>query len=240
MVLNLAHTLLYAGTQVAHRFRKCLSQSVKPRRRISMNWSMSSLRQAAVAAVAVSSVAFGSHAAAAELTHLSPEYMGYYVPGEPASEAQEAGYVNIMKGLAPGADATVDSRDYFRSDNTLCFNTCPTATDEGALKDDGNPLTGANSVDLGDGWAYLIGKYDGPNGGSMVWYVFDLDGIVDIPLTGPEGMQFGLSHYTLFNPNGNGGGPGNGNGGGVPEPASLALVGLGLLGAAAVRRRKQA
>lgn len=41
------------------------------------------------------------------------------------------------------------------------------------------------------------------------------------------------------NGNGNGGGAnGNGNGNGVPEPSMLALVGLGLLGAAVARRRK--
>lgn len=40
------------------------------------------------------------------------------------------------------------------------------------------------------------------------------------------------------NGNGNGGGGGNGNGNGVPEPGTLALLGLGLLGAAAARRRR--
>lgn len=43
------------------------------------------------------------------------------------------------------------------------------------------------------------------------------------------------------NGNGNGGAAnGNGNGNNVPEPATLALVGLGLLGAASMRRRRRA
>lgn len=184
-----------------------------------------------------------SASAALILNTSSTQYMGYYVPPEPASEAEEAGYINILKALAPNTsidDGAGGNRDFFRSGNTLCWSTCPDATATGALKDDTNP---SNTIDLGSGWTYLIGKYDGPNGGSRVWYVDGLSGEVEIPTNsfGTNDSQYGLSHWTLFNPgDGNGGGPGNGNGNGLPEPTALALIGLGMFALGAMRRRKKA
>ena len=209
------------------------------------------LRQVAAAALAVTSLVVASRAMADPLTSDSPEYMGYYDNPEPASAADEAGYINFLAGLAPGTSDTEDAspppgsiRTYNRSNNALCYPTCTAAVAGGAVKDE----SGSGDVNLDGDWLYLIGKYDGPSGGSMVWYVADLDGMWDIPTSGPEDLTFGLSHWTLFNPdgngggpgngNGNGGGPGNGNGGGVPEPATLALVGAGLLAAVGLRRRR--
>jgi hypothetical protein len=53
------------------------------------------------------------------------------------------------------------------------------------------------------------------------------------------GQLTGLSNIALLHADGNGNGNGGGSGGPVPEPATLALVGLGLLGAAVVRRRQR-
>jgi hypothetical protein len=91
-----------------------------------------------------------------------------------------------------------------------------------AFKDD----SGSNVVDLGTGgFTYLLGKYDGPQGGDEVWYVQGLTGIQTIPLTGFGNL--GLSHWSLF------------TGGGVTVPdggSAVALLGLALTGLEGVRR----
>jgi len=59
-------------------------------------------------------------------------------------------------------------------------------------------------------------------------------------VTGNQALSHAILYGKLCAPTDNcGGGGANGNGGGVPEPASLALVGLGLLGAATARRRQR-
>ena len=48
---------------------------------------------------------------------------------------------------------------------------------------------------------YLFAKYDGPNQGSVVWYVGNLSGTITIP---PAWNRYGLSGWTLFGPGGAG------------------------------------
>jgi hypothetical protein len=54
------------------------------------------------------------------------------------------------------------------------------------------------------------------------------------PLNPANGQRFGLSHLSFYDTQG----PGETPGGKVAEPVTLGLLGLGLLGLAAVRRRK--
>lgn len=86
--------------------------------------------------------------------------------------------------------------------------------------------TGANSISTG--FEYAFGRYDGPNGGYILWY---LGGAAfTAPATsdgdGNWGQAYGISHFTAF------------NGTSVPDGGtSLILLGLGL-GAIALFRRK--
>src|SRR5262249_11742812 len=81
------------------------------------------------------------------------------------------------------------------------------------------------SVDLGSGlYTYLFAKYDGPNQGSIVWYVGNLSGTITIP--GFWG-QYQLSGWTLFGP----GVPG------VPDAGTTAMLLGAALGALGMARR---
>jgi hypothetical protein len=80
------------------------------------------------------------------------------------------------------------------------------------------------SVDLGAGglYSYLFAKYDGPNQGSIIWYVGNLSGVITIP---DVWNQYGLSGWTLFGP----------GGGGVPDGGTTVMLlgtALGALGMA--------
>ena len=73
---------------------------------------------------------------------------------------------------------------------------------------------------------YLFAKYDGPNQGSVVWFVGDLSGSVTIPASW---TGLGLSRWTLFKE--------EGAGGNVPDSGStVVLLGTALTGLGAVRR----
>jgi hypothetical protein len=164
--------------------------------------------------------------------------IGWYTPPEPASETDEAGYINNLIDRALNSGPTlVDGEYYTRTGND--FGALADATATGATKSTGeNPSnTGIDAT----GYTYLIGKYNGPNGAGYVWYVAGLT-IVDIPtkiddsgLTVPipgnkfgDALKGGLSHYTMFNP-----------GNGVPDGgATLGLMGIALLSLSLMARRK--
>jgi hypothetical protein len=63
---------------------------------------------------------------------------------------------------------------------------------------------GTTSINLGSGlYSYLFAKYDGRNAGSVVWYVGNLSGIINIPSEWViNNHGYGLSGWTLFGPGG--------------------------------------
>ena len=196
-----------------------------------------------VLAIAVSAgcLVMAAPASADTLAFNDSRYLGLIVSGEPASEASEAVYINTLLAQAsPSAGTVVDGHTYTRSSND-CSGACPAATATGAVTDESKADTGS----FGTGYTYLLAKYDGPNGGDVVWYVGGLTGTFDIPSDGTSGGfcttgACGLSHWALFNPSTTGASDPGPTQGVVPEPASLLLLGSGLAGAAWRARRKKA
>jgi hypothetical protein len=82
------------------------------------------------------------------------------------------------------------------------------------------------SINLGamGTYNYLFAKYDGPNQGSVVWYVGNLSGSITIP---SQWNQYGLSGWTLFGP----------GGAGVPDGGTTVMLLGAALGALGMARR---
>jgi len=190
-------------------------------------------------AVLVTPLILASPASAVSLTFGDSRDLGLIVSGEPSSEAAEAGYINTLLAQPLNSGPTTVSGHAYTRTGASC-GACPAATDTGAVTGGNGVATGS----FGTGYTYLLGKYDGPNGGDVVWYVGGLTGTFDIPTDGTSGGfcttgACGLSHFALFNPSTGAGSPGPTQGV-VPEPASLLLLGSGLAGAAWRARRKRA
>ena len=147
--------------------------------------------------------------------------------GEPASVDDEVLYVNWLLGLGQNVSDTHDfggvvgSHDFQTS--MVDYNGTVSAAD--SMKDE----TGGTS---GSGWTYVLAKYDGPNGGDVVWYVgggaFTLPGDSTGLWMNNQGQGYGLSHWTGFGSTS------------VPDSgmsAILLALGLTAVAIAAFRRR---
>jgi hypothetical protein len=193
-------------------------------------------------------MALATKAQATLLTTSDANYMGVVFPdgGSPATEAIE---VNDLAAMTPGTTQTIDygnpagSQNFDRSNNNLCFSSCPDATGLPFVKDE---TKSNNTFTLNGTQSYVIAKYDNTQAGMYVWYVAGLSGTYSVPFnlgTCGNGAGCGLSHFIVYG--GTGGGTGNPEtGGGTgnpetgPEPASLLLFGAAL-GAAGLRMRRR-
>jgi hypothetical protein len=192
-----------------------------------MIWS--NIKKSAAVAFVACSMGLASQAGALEIG--DAYFMGYIDDGIPSSVDLERGYINNLADLAPGAGpTTIGTETYTRSSETLCYPSCPDAT--GGTKNDSGSNTGSFN-----GATYLLAKYDGPNYGSVVWYVAGLTGSFVLPTTAGG---YGLSHYTLFGGSSSSSSSSSTSTGTVSEPgtSAIALLGLGLLGAALRSRRR--
>lgn len=125
-------------------------------------------------------------------------YVGMIYDGIPASEALQVGYINHLITLAPGAPAVqlpAQRGEIYNRLKSSLSDPLPPAQLTGGVKNSSGANTGINVTEF----AYILGKYDGPNYGTEVWYVPSLT-TVNLPakLGGKKNSQYGLSHYSLF------------------------------------------
>jgi hypothetical protein len=142
--------------------------------------------------------------------------LGFVNFGIPSGDADRINYVNHLIGMAVGMQDDALGQHFTRSNNA--FSQLPQAVLAGHLNGT------STSIDLGAGglYTYLFAKYDGPNYGSEVWYVGDLNGTIEIPATAGG---YGLSGWTLFGT----GVPGVPDGGITAVLLGAALGALGLV-----------
>jgi len=124
--------------------------------------------------------------------------LGYVYYGIPSGDADRSTYVNDLvafynSGCASGTDCgNAHGQDYFMVNGSPHFGALLAGTV--AVAAHGTNATGINLGVMGT-YTYLFAKYDGPNQGSVVWYVGNLQGLIDIP---SEWNGYGLSGWTLF------------------------------------------
>ena len=180
-----------------------------------------------MAAIALAfGVLAGLPSAAQALTFGDTRDLGSITPPEPASPSDEEGYINTLIAQSPGVHV-IGAYTYTRT--TASCGTCPAAVfNSRVTKEQGFTLdaNGNVVVDLGSGgFTYLLGKFDGPNGGDEVWNVQGLTGLVTIPATGFG--PYGLSHWSLFGP----------GGAGVPDGGATVMLLGAALGSLGMARR---
>lgn len=136
--------------------------------------------------------------------------LGLIDKNQPANPTSSASFINILLDQSLGSGpTTVGANKYTRTSNDPLGGVYPDAVYSG-VEFGGN----VTNIDLGTGYLYLLAKYDGPNYGSVVWYVGGLTGNITIPLYG-SGQQYAVSHTYLYNPTG------------VPDGGATAMM-LGL------------
>jgi hypothetical protein len=154
-------------------------------------------------------------------------YVGLINDGIPSDPENEVEYINAMIDLAPGTSGPCSTEACDRTGSTLAG--LPDATKVGSAKDDTDPSTTVTTT----GYAYILGKYDAHNAGSLVWYISGMDEVT-LPSHFNSAGQYALSHWSLYNCVGECDPPNR-----VPEPTTLSLLGAAMLGSALLRRRRR-
>jgi hypothetical protein len=153
---------------------------------------------------------------------------GLLVRDEAAIDVLRLMALDTRTGTAP---------QYYRS--ATSFGTLPDAVQTGAAHAGsiGDMTTSGTGIliTLNDTYMYLVGSYDGPHGGTEVWYIGDIAAGTTIeiprnaePVGNPrnliESSRYQITTWTAFNP--------------VPDGGATAvLLGLAMLGLGFARRR---
>jgi hypothetical protein len=156
---------------------------------------------------------------------VDPYYLGHIDDGIPANPADEVAYIKSLITLTAGQGSTLIAPETYDRIGSTLIGPFSTVVETGADKDD----TGGNIFDA-TGFEYILGKYDGPNDGSYVWYFSGgFTGSVELPTVhwvdvgGPDEQSYGLSHISGYHA--------------VPVPAAIYLLGAGFVGLAGLRKK---
>jgi hypothetical protein len=142
-------------------------------------------------------LAVGMSSSALAISINDPGIAGTVTDGAPSSIADEVVYVNTLLGLGANVTTTIAGELYKTSSTD--YN--GTVVEAGAMK--------KNATDAGfsltvSGFDWILAKYDGLNGGSILFYVGG--GTLVLPSTSeplwtnPAGQGYGISHWTGFGP----------------------------------------
>lgn len=170
-------------------------------------------------AACVAICAFSYNATATALTIGDAQTLGYDFYGIPSGDQERTNYLNDLVYMYDTSLTTWSNngQDYTIVNGAPAFGASLPSAVFGT-----NVNGNQTSINLGTGvYSYLFAKYDGPNQGSVIWYVGNLTGTVTIP---SDWQGYGLSGSTLFTP-----------GGQVPEGGATVLllgIALGTLGMA--------
>ena len=188
------------------------------------------MRTKSILLVAFSLVLGGGTASATTILNTNnadgdANYVGALIPGSPADPTSQAAYITYLISLAPNATSVVDpvtGQTYTRSDLAGPFATVVTPNVQKQEYDDNDPSTILAAVDF----VYLIGKFDGQGGGSLVWY---LNGVAGETYELPKSFAGkNLSQITTC----------NGQLQDVPDGgATIGLLGLAMFGVGYLRHR---
>ncbi|MDR3556215.1 MAG: PEP-CTERM sorting domain-containing protein [Syntrophobacteraceae bacterium] len=162
------------------------------------------------------------------LTYGDSNFVGIINPDNPANPANEGAAITELIGLPLNGVGTSGGNTVTRSGITFTpalptVFTIPT-----------NASYTTTTVTGLTGSGYVAAKYDGPNAGSLVWYVSDLSQGIQVELnwnpsdpTNLNPNKYQLSGINVFSASS------------VPEPSTLLLFGAGLLGLGLFGLRKK-
>lgn len=173
-------------------------------------------------------VALGLCTSAQAISLTDPGVVGTVTDGAPSSIADEVIYANTLLGLAANVTTTIDGELYKTSSTDYVGSVSATGAVKKNTTDAGFSLTVS-------GFEYVLAKYDGLNGGSVLFYLgggsMTLPGTSEPLWVNTAGNGYGISHWTGF-------GPSTPPPPSVPDAGStLAMIGLAMTGLGVARRK---